>query len=423
MSNPEFLARLKPLLSQDRTLKLPDQPGFGLFEPEDIGPINMKNLSAVSMPPSLSDLFARNPKPPVPWREIRAAFHAQLKGLYTQEVLQDLYAAMKACVFRVAATHTDLTWIFETTQSEPLIPLLVRPHRPKDLARLKTDQAEKLRFVLAEGDVRHDPIWVRWKRALAEIGATQAVVNTLKARQKGDHHVQSDLVDAILPFQDRLDLRQMAYAVTTVLTAIAGAPGALAACTVFELHRHPHWKAKITAELQAQSLASLCAAPTRQAPLTHKFLKEVLRLWAFPIMVQRQVHVPLTIKGCPVHPGETYSLSAHITHRDARYFPDPDRFDPDRWGPDRWDHPSSLPDNLYVPFGWAPTQCLGAALGLAQLFLLCRLVCVDAEIKVTAPGHMRLDGIAIPTHFHGQIRPVKAVAPPPASSPELLLNP
>lgn len=60
-------------------------------------------------------------------------------------------------------------------------------------------------------------------------------------------------------------------------------------------------------------------------------------------------------------------MSQWVTHRDARWFPDPDRFLPDRWTPE---FRAGLPKLAYFPFGAGPRQCIGEAFAWMELVLL-----------------------------------------------------
>jgi cytochrome P450 len=56
--------------------------------------------------------------------------------------------------------------------------------------------------------------------------------------------------------------------------------------------------------------------------------------------------------------GTTVLGSQYILHRDARFFPDPLRFDPERHTPEA---KAARIKGAYFPFGMGPRQCIGEA--------------------------------------------------------------
>jgi cytochrome P450 len=49
-------------------------------------------------------------------------------------------------------------------------------------------------------------------------------------------------------------------------------------------------------------------------------------------------------------------MCQYITHRDSRFFPDPERFDPERWRPE---NSATRPKFSYYPFGGGTRICIG----------------------------------------------------------------
>jgi cytochrome P450 len=63
----------------------------------------------------------------------------------------------------------------------------------------------------------------------------------------------------------------------------------------------------------------------------------------------------------------TVLMSQFVTHRDARYFPDPLRFDPERFTPEAKSRRSKF---IYFPFGAGARQCIGESFAWMQGILL-----------------------------------------------------
>jgi cytochrome P450 len=61
-----------------------------------------------------------------------------------------------------------------------------------------------------------------------------------------------------------------------------------------------------------------------------------------------------------------YAFS-YVTHRDARWFPDPERFDPERFLAEKEKQVSPF---AYFPFGGGPRTCIGAQFALTEMTLV-----------------------------------------------------
>ena len=76
-------------------------------------------------------------------------------------------------------------------------------------------------------------------------------------------------------------------------------------------------------------------------------------------------------------------MSPYVVHRDARWFPEPERFDPDRWLPE---NVAARPKFSYFPFGGGARVCIGERFAWMEGVLL--LATLGAQWKLNlVPGH------------------------------------
>lgn len=381
----------------------------GIFEPSLSLKLDRTNFDGVTMAPRFADSVRGRPdRCPVLWKEVRSAISEQTRRFGTPESHRALNDAMAATLGEAAGRETDLTWLTERTVSENLLPYIVAGLPPAGQRALVRDQHAKLRNVLTpfeqllKGPERLIPAIKRFRDARAQVRAARAVSAEIRRRMRGRSPAQDDYTQAVMTLIDRLGVQRATYVVTTLLTAIAGAPGTVAACTLWELVRRDEWRARVRDELAAIPEEAFLREPVRSAPLAHRFVKEAMRMWSFPLLLQRIVSKDFEAGGLAFAKGETYFLSSYILHRDESYWEDPDTFDPDRWL-----RPGEVTSGAYVPFGWAPRTCPGASFGLAQLMMFLRLATLKFEVEPTSLDRstVAMDGIAAPKDFLGIVRP------------------
>jgi cytochrome P450 len=79
----------------------------------------------------------------------------------------------------------------------------------------------------------------------------------------------------------------------------------------------------------------------------------------------------------------TVLISQFITHRDARFFPDPLRFEPERFGPEAKARRTKF---TYFPFGAGTRQCIGESFAWMEGVLLLATLAQKWKLKLI-PGH------------------------------------
>lgn len=103
-------------------------------------------------------------------------------------------------------------------------------------------------------------------------------------------------------------------------------------------------------------------------PWTRQCIDEAMRIYPPAYVVPRAVVEEVEIGGYVFPKGADVVVWILHTHRDARWFPNPMRFDPSRFEPEAR---KSIPQCAYLPFGAGQRTCIGKQFALmeAQLIL------------------------------------------------------
>ena len=376
--------------------------GLAVLDPALVREVNAQNSADVAMPDRLVDLARLGRSKPVPWKSVRAAWSKRLGEHVHPRAVADLEARLAAELDSRQGRELDLGLEIPKMFSRALVPSILRGVPAADHENLLTEQALRidglLRFPPRAGGRRE-----RARSTLAQLRAGWAVRRELRARARGAQPRRGDLADPIVDLLPSLGADRAAFAVTTLLTAIAGPPGATAAALTLELFRRPSWLERLSAEHANLPAERFHASPSEAAPVTYRFVREALRKWSSPLVLNRAVNTPLRVGEETASPGEELLLSFYFGHHDPAEWEDPERFDPDRWLPGAGrgpHHPSA-----YAPFGWAPTSCIGAGLGSVALLLLGRLWATRYRLEMRRPesAAIGLSTLPVALGFHGAI--------------------
>jgi cytochrome P450 len=130
---------------------------------------------------------------------------------------------------------------------------------------------------------------------------------------------------------------------------------------------------------------------------SEQVVKEALRIAPPAGAMMRSVAAEDEIGGCRIRPGSRLMISPWVTHRDARWFEQPLRFDPGRWTAD---FENSLPSCAYFPFGRGPRACMAGAMSLVILQLMLVTILQQYRLRTANPG---LDAEARPFNVTGAL--------------------
>ncbi|HET9130608.1 MAG TPA: cytochrome P450 [Terriglobia bacterium] len=138
--------------------------------------------------------------------------------------------------------------------------------------------------------------------------------------------------------------------------------------TWYLLSQYPEVEKKLHEELDEKLRGRL---PTfediPQLVYTEKVVAESIRLFPPAWAIGRRSLVDQVIGNYFVPADAIVLLSPYVTHRDARFFPNPSRFDPERWTPEAKESRSQY---SYFPFGGGPRRCIGEGFAWAEAILV-----------------------------------------------------
>jgi cytochrome P450 len=140
--------------------------------------------------------------------------------------------------------------------------------------------------------------------------------------------------------------------------------------TWYLLAQNPEEERAVAAELdtvlggRAPALADL-----PRLPYVEMVVKESMRLFPPAWGIGRRAIAAFELGGYRIPAGTTVFIMQWLTHRDARFFPDPERFDPERWRDDPV-RKGKIPRFAYFPFGGGPRVCIGAGFAMMETTLL-----------------------------------------------------
>ncbi|MEU9848464.1 cytochrome P450 [Streptomyces sp. NPDC047985] len=115
---------------------------------------------------------------------------------------------------------------------------------------------------------------------------------------------------------------------------------------------------------------------------TQSVVKETLRLYPTIWLVTGVAKAGARIGGVPIAQGTRVWASQWATHRDARWFPEPEEFRPERWAPQNGD---DIPEYAWFPFGGGPRVCLGTRFAMVEAVLVLAVLARRFRLEVD-PG-------------------------------------
>ena len=114
-------------------------------------------------------------------------------------------------------------------------------------------------------------------------------------------------------------------------------------------------------------------------PYAEKIVSESIRLFPPAWGIGRRSLVDQQIGSYRVPAGSVVLLSPFVTHRDPRFYSQPDEFKPERWTPE---FKASLLPFAYFPFGGGSRRCIGEGFAWAEAILVLTTLCSRWRIRL-----------------------------------------
>jgi cytochrome P450 len=153
--------------------------------------------------------------------------------------------------------------------------------------------------------------------------------------------------------------------------------------TWYLLSQYPEVEAKFHAEVDEVLKGGFGAAEDfPRLRYTEMVFAEAMRLYPPAWIIGRRALGDYQINGYAIPARSILVMSQYLTHHDARFFPDPFRFDPERWAPEARE---SRPKFSYFPFGGGPRVCIGESFAWVEGALVLATIAQRFRMRL-APG-------------------------------------
>ncbi len=215
------------------------------------------------------------------------------------------------------------------------------------------------------------PSNLRFEKARERIDATIA---RLIAERRKSPHGRTDLLSMLVAAQDTegdgtgmTDAQVRDETVTIFLAGHETTANALS-WTWYLLSQNPEAEARLHSELDAFPAGRAFGFGDLPAlRYTEMVLAESMRLYPPAWILGRRALVDYEVGGCVIPKGSIVAACQWVTHRDPRFFPEPERFDPERFRPEARE---ARPKFSYFPFGGGPRVCIGESFAWMEGVLL-----------------------------------------------------
>ncbi|XP_012269784.2 cytochrome P450 4C1-like [Athalia rosae] len=220
------------------------------------------------------------------------------------------------------------------------------------------------------------PNWIYARTNYSEQQSTameviHGFIESLIARKRKEHHAVQR--GSVIPDRPRVMLLEQLIAhveqtnlmddirlrdeVYTLFTAAQDTTAVISSFTLLMLGMHQTVQNKVRAELsEVLGEKNVTAEVLSKLRYLEMVIKETIRLFPIAPLMLRELKGEVDLETCTLPEGCSVAILAYQTHRDPRYWSNPDKFDPDRFLAENsvGRHPYA-----YIPFSGGLRGCIG----------------------------------------------------------------
>lgn len=146
----------------------------------------------------------------------------------------------------------------------------------------------------------------------------------------------------------------------------------------------PEWQSELHREVDEVGGKGFSFDDLRRLSTCEKIIAETMRLYPAQWMTGRKAVNDCEVDGVSIPAGSLVLVSQYVIHRDARWYPAPDRFDPERFSPA---NVASRPQNAYFPFGAGTRRCIGEQFAWMEATLILATLAREWHVSAERPFH------------------------------------
>lgn len=217
------------------------------------------------------------------------------------------------------------------------------------------------------------------------VDIAEAIINKrIESNQKKD----DDLLGILLQMRDQISNDHIRDEVLTLILSGHETTANVMSWAFSYLAKNPKIKKQLEDESDNAIWISEDRTPSYQeleesSKVASAVLQETMRL-APPVWVAPRIATTdCTIDGIKIPKGAHVLVSQYVTHRNPRFFPEPEKWQPERWLDANFE--KSLPRGAYFPFGGGSRKCLGEYFALAEARLILLLVAKNFRLSGKFP--------------------------------------